>query len=1536
MKKSLSLLFVCFGLLIGYTQTTCSNPSFLYFEPFEYQAASDTNYNFRLDNPGGWTGDIEDNVYSDLSTTYAAEGKFGIGFDEAGAEGSPDQGVANQVGDGRYLAYETQGDPANLTVAIVSPNIDVSTVNAATDGIEISFDWFKYAKHTGELNVYVKDNINNTWASIFSEPQYSSKTTARWNSTGAILVKDLNKVSDSADFINIKIEVIPKRNKTALGNMALDNLGVKACGDFCLPGLVTNSSITSSEFSFSFEALDGVFPVEIEYVVNKSSVAPLSGTDFIFNSDTDLVNLSTLNSNSAYNLWYRQKCDPTSLSEWKVYPFVTDPSFDFVINSGDFATTSPYCANKSDVVNYSFTSLDSSKDLVLRVLEGRFSSLDAFTHKDENNSPISKYNYPNGDSWYVVNYEENGYAKEKFVDGLVVDNYEFDSDFLFVDSNCSSRDLEIKFDSDDDKYAVCNYDPVSRKPIVIQAFVDECSGNFPNYSYNLEYDCYGINDDVYVHLEVTDMAGVTEWDLNNTAATLTSAVRVNGLGTYRVGPFNLTDDNFQIVFYAVGSDCYFATELISIAECPEANDDINNAVELSVHVSDFPDASDFTSVEYNSSIRYASPSSKYDEVSGGVNIPKVSTGNNYEDNDVWFKFLPSTKYSYINIIREDFNWSAWGQRSYTRYQDYSTERKENYAGFPEDAIINMALYKHKIGTPYSDIEEIFVYEPDSRINGEEDYEMNFLNRPRILTPKLEVANNIEYFIRVYSSGINSVFETPFKIAVAGSESYEDFQLKSAIYFDANENCDGDSSTPSVIEFPAKRNMVNNLFKVINPTSTDSNWSCVNWIDLRASNVNRGINNMMNPNWVTFKPENNSNTLKFEVTLSGDSEGRYATADIRRFKIAYYGPFKTLEEIYSMDLNEIEPIKCFMSNSSSAGADITNVFKLDVFPGDVGDYYIMGLFNLTNYTSDIFYNSFAGTDFYEGPNKGDMIFTVKDVGTRNNLDVETPVVVVDNETPIIEDCSGVDVAIDWSVSKGFSLEKVKWYDPLGNEMINFAGKDVVTISEDGSYFVLVEDTCGVFYTDNFNVSTSADTTPKADFVNNIVTSCDLSRVVFTVSGTDGAEITYDIESSDGSTVISSNNKGTLGLNGIGLFYVEIDSTERIKLKDVSVKDADGNVACSDDFTTLPDGGKLAKVNSSGIVLPTLEVIPVCASADGKIKIRGIDGYIITFNLKDSSGAVTLANESIELGADSNNSGEYIVTLPSNSVELEVIEVENGDCKKEGLNITERVLFNPEIVLPTLSSTPVCKLVDGKIKIEGTNGDIVTYSLKDSSGDLTEINQTVELGSDGNTNGEYVVTLTGNSIELVVTKVANKDCEEEGLNISEKLIFDISDVSISYSSNVFCKSTEKTSGVANVEGDISGHFTGSAGLFFIDDTTGEIDLLNSLSGDYVVTFISSGECSLSSEFELTIKEACELPQAFTPNDDGFNDVFDLTGQNVSKLEVYSRYGKLVYSKENYTNEWSGLDLNGTKLSTGTYFYLITKKDNSQFTGYVYLTR
>ncbi|MGY3053687.1 gliding motility-associated-like protein [Pedobacter sp. UYEF25] len=84
---------------------------------------------------------------------------------------------------------------------------------------------------------------------------------------------------------------------------------------------------------------------------------------------------------------------------------------------------------------------------------------------------------------------------------------------------------------------------------------------------------------------------------------------------------------------------------------------------------------------------------------------------------------------------------------------------------------------------------------------------------------------------------------------------------------------------------------------------------------------------------------------------------------------------------------------------------------------------------------------------------------------------------------------------------------------------------------------------------------------------------------------------------------------------------------------------------------------------------------------------------------------------------------------------------------------------------------------------------------------------------------------------------------------------------------------------------------------------------------------------------------IPNLFTPNGDGINDVFEIRGLDLfysNDLVIVNRWGNEVYKANNYQNNWSGNGLN-----EGTYFYKLSVRETAEseptiFTGYVTLVR
>jgi gliding motility-associated-like protein len=74
---------------------------------------------------------------------------------------------------------------------------------------------------------------------------------------------------------------------------------------------------------------------------------------------------------------------------------------------------------------------------------------------------------------------------------------------------------------------------------------------------------------------------------------------------------------------------------------------------------------------------------------------------------------------------------------------------------------------------------------------------------------------------------------------------------------------------------------------------------------------------------------------------------------------------------------------------------------------------------------------------------------------------------------------------------------------------------------------------------------------------------------------------------------------------------------------------------------------------------------------------------------------------------------------------------------------------------------------------------------------------------------------------------------------------------------------------------------------------------------------------------------IPNVFSPNNDGVNDVMTIKTQGIAalqKLTVFDRYGAIVYSSREPQKGWNGQSAKGN-LPAGTYYYILeaTGQDN-----------
>ncbi len=105
-------------------------------------------------------------------------------------------------------------------------------------------------------------------------------------------------------------------------------------------------------------------------------------------------------------------------------------------------------------------------------------------------------------------------------------------------------------------------------------------------------------------------------------------------------------------------------------------------------------------------------------------------------------------------------------------------------------------------------------------------------------------------------------------------------------------------------------------------------------------------------------------------------------------------------------------------------------------------------------------------------------------------------------------------------------------------------------------------------------------------------------------------------------------------------------------------------------------------------------------------------------------------------------------------------------------------------------------------------------------------------------------------------------------------------------------------------------------------------------YTLTVRNEEGCEDTTSVVVNVRQLLEIPNAFSPNGDGVNDTWEIRNIEYypqAKIEVYNRWGSLVYERSNYRNEWAGT-YRGAALPVSTYFYVVIVPGKAKFTGYL----
>ncbi|WP_336093002.1 gliding motility-associated C-terminal domain-containing protein [Leeuwenhoekiella sp. CH_XMU1409-2] len=376
--------------------------------------------------------------------------------------------------------------------------------------------------------------------------------------------------------------------------------------------------------------------------------------------------------------------------------------------------------------------------------------------------------------------------------------------------------------------------------------------------------------------------------------------------------------------------------------------------------------------------------------------------------------------------------------------------------------------------------------------------------------------------------------------------------------------------------------------------------------------------------------------------------------------------------------------------------------------------------------------------------------------------------------------------------------------------------------------------------------------------------------------------------------------------------------------------------------------------------------ICLAESGFVTVDAgsslADGdYTIEYNL---SGANTTTGLT-ETVAIANGSGTFIIpstaltATGSTTITATLISSTFG-CSSVPASVedTFEVLPLPDAQGAVVSASDVCFGEEVNVTLSGAtalnDGDyIVSYQITGAT--TSEIlSETITV-----TGGATTITLdpatftAGGATTFSLLDLQNSLTSCSAINLGTAFTqFTVEDPAvptISSTGAIFCINDDPT--VADLEANVSSSFAiitydAASGGSVISPST----LLQANTTYYIAAQNTATGCEGSQRLAVTIDlSGCDsvfIPDGFSPNGDGINDVFEMKNMDIVypnyTIEIFNRNGAVVFKGDAATGFWNGQSnqsrLGGNTLPNGVYFYIINY-NNGQTNpkqGKVYLNR
>ena len=260
------------------------------------------------------------------------------------------------------------------------------------------------------------------------------------------------------------------------------------------------------------------------------------------------------------------------------------------------------------------------------------------------------------------------------------------------------------------------------------------------------------------------------------------------------------------------------------------------------------------------------------------------------------------------------------------------------------------------------------------------------------------------------------------------------------------------------------------------------------------------------------------------------------------------------------------------------------------------------------------------------------------------------------------------------------------------------------------------------------------------------------------------------------------------------------------------------------------------------------------------------------------------------------------------------VQSGSTCPTDTSDTASFTFDPATVAGILSaSDTICPGINnGMLTLSSNTGTILNWQSSADGSSWTPISNT--------TVNESYSGLTQTTWYEVIVK--NGVCPADASNTVILSIIP-NTVDAGLDTSIVLGSSIDLTGIGNG----TALWTPSTGLD--NDTSFTPTATPTITTTYILTVTDNNSCIETDSVTITIYTLefnGMVSNLFTPNGDGINDTWYV--QNIlnfpeNEVFIYNIYGKLVYQKKGYTNDWDGT-YNGAPLPDGTYYFVLKFTD------------